>query len=584
MAKATPSTTPPKPRIAVGLTRVSSGKQEFSAEDQAADIRKWAAQSQHQVLRIFCDDSISGSDLDRPGIKALLAFLESHPDKGTLVIWKRNRLVRREDPRQGIVLELKIEECGWKVEFLQGFQKSGNVLVDTIAGVFEHHQGGQYLLDLSVDTLRGLVGRFQSGSGTPGGAIPYGYSKLLEGPEDERRVIRRNQRHARGFGERASWVPGDPVEVKVIQRLFERYASGSYGMYSLCKDLNAEGVLGPKGRPWSRGTVRTILQNPIYKGDLVWNRTTQAKFFRFLGGKIVKVEGELLSPSNPEQEWVCVPGNHEPLVSAALWSAAKQRLEARARMNGGARHARTPYALSGLVTCGNCGAPMIGEACTANGYRYPKYVCASWGRNRGCHRFAIRQAKLEEAVLVKLKESLLPSQDLGALESELLAAYERRAADEAPLWERDALMSEVKQLERRVGQASENLGLLRGSAAKSLAEKLNGWCERLEELEAVLETPEDDSASGGEEVVRKAMSLLTEIDTLQPESSPVRLRALFEATVARIELRFGRRQTPKSFRNFLERGVVTLQSSCAELRGQLSGSERGLERLDLLAH
>lgn len=214
---------------------------------------------------------------------------------------------------------------------------------------------------------------------------------------------------------------------------------------------------------------------------------------------------------------------------------------------------------------------MIGEACNTNGYRYPKYVCASWSRNRGCHRFAIRQAELERVVLLKLKESLLPSHDLHSLEAELLDALRRRELDRQPLWEQSAVEGEVRQLERKVAQASENLGLLRGSAAQALAEKVNAWSERLDELQVLLAAPPDESKREAARVVEEAVKLLSELDELQPESSPVRLRALFQVTVDRVELHFGRRRTKKSHRNFVERGVLVLRETCAELRGRPQG-------------
>ena len=555
----------PARKVAVGLIRVSSDGQEFSAEDQQAHFEKWAEKSNRTLLRTFRDESISGVELDRPGIRRLLHFLRECPEKGVLAIWKRNRLVRHTDPRQGIALELKIEELGWQVEYATGYRNSGNLLVDTIAGVVEHHQGGQYLLDLSVDTLRGLVARFREG-GTPGGKIPYGYRKLLEGGEGESRLIARRQRHSRAFGERARWVPGDPLEVRVIQRLFERYASGRHSMLTLCEDLNSEGIPSPSGSDWNRFSLRTLLRNPVYKGDLVWNRTTQAKFFRFAEGEIREVEKGRLRGKNPESDWLVVPGSHEPLVSAQLWAAVNARLDTQALRNGGARRSRTPYALSGLVRCGNCGAPMNGEVCRSGKYRYPKYVCASWGRNRGCHRFAIGKGKLEGAVLCRLKESLLPVQGLATFREELLRAYRRRTKDDAPLWDRDTLSNEARQLERKLERGSENLGLLHGAAATSLAERLNKWSARLEEIRSDLASPPQEKLQTAEQVVDEALALLTELEGLQPESSSERLAALFKRAVAGVELVFGRCKTPKRYRNHLESGTLFLLDSVSQTR------------------
>src|SRR5688572_14150630 len=113
-------------KVAVGLVRCSTDMQEHSIEDQEIEIRKWAKETGHELIMVFRDEGVSGSELNRPGMRALFAFLEANPEKGTLVAWHRSRLARPEDPRQGIALELKIEDLGWTIHFLSGTPNSGN--------------------------------------------------------------------------------------------------------------------------------------------------------------------------------------------------------------------------------------------------------------------------------------------------------------------------------------------------------------------------------------------------------------------------------------------------------------------------
>lgn len=46
--------------------------------------------------------------------------------------------------------------------------------------------------------------------------------------------------------------------------------------------------------------------------------------------------------------------------------------------------------------------------------------------------------------------------------------------------------------------------------------------------------------------------------------------------MAQVELRFGRRPTKKSHRNYLESGTLSLKGSCAEVRGSLSTASSDL--------
>lgn len=47
-------------------------------------------------------------------------------------------------PRQGIALELKIEDLGWRIHYLQDASPTGNALLDTILGAVGYHQAGEY--------------------------------------------------------------------------------------------------------------------------------------------------------------------------------------------------------------------------------------------------------------------------------------------------------------------------------------------------------------------------------------------------------------------------------------------------------
>ncbi|MGH9521764.1 MAG: recombinase family protein [Terriglobales bacterium] len=72
----------------------------------------------------------------------------------------------------------------------------------------------------------------------------------------------------------------NPKQALVVRRIFERFAAGA-GCKTIAKELNAKGYASP-GSSWKRDTrrasgwmntaVRVILRNPVYSGDIVWNR------------------------------------------------------------------------------------------------------------------------------------------------------------------------------------------------------------------------------------------------------------------------------------------------------------------------
>lgn len=64
-----------------------------------------------------------------------------------------------------------------------------------------------------------------------------------------------------------------PEEAKVVRRIFEAYLGGK-GCYTIAKELQAEGVptIRNKGK-WHEVVVQEILLNPVYEGNLIYQKT-----------------------------------------------------------------------------------------------------------------------------------------------------------------------------------------------------------------------------------------------------------------------------------------------------------------------
>jgi hypothetical protein len=125
-------------------------------------------------------------------------------------------------------------------------------------------------------------------------------------------------------------VPSDCERVETIQSIFRSTQRRSGGLAAISSHLNRECVPTPRGPGWARiyscewrdSTVRSILINPIYCGDMVWNRRTDGRFHRIErtesgAGRPVErrnIHGARLVP-NDRTDWVVVRDTHEPLVS-----------------------------------------------------------------------------------------------------------------------------------------------------------------------------------------------------------------------------------------------------------------------------
>ncbi len=94
---------------AIGYIRRSTDRQEESLDQQHAQLEAFADKNGWTLKAVYCDDAISGSNLDRPGLQQLLIASESS-DVDVVMAWDRNRIARPKDPLDGLLLERKLQD------------------------------------------------------------------------------------------------------------------------------------------------------------------------------------------------------------------------------------------------------------------------------------------------------------------------------------------------------------------------------------------------------------------------------------------------------------------------------------------
>src|SRR3546814_8649392 len=90
-------------------------------------------------------------------------------------------------------------------------------------------------------------------------------------------------------------------EAVIVRRIFREFADGK-SPRAIARDLNAEGMPGPRGDIWMDTTIRGhvnrgtgIINNELYVGRLVWNRLRYIKD---------PDTGRRVSRLNPQSEWI----------------------------------------------------------------------------------------------------------------------------------------------------------------------------------------------------------------------------------------------------------------------------------------
>jgi site-specific DNA recombinase len=363
-------------RAAIYARYSSENQREASIEDQVEVSRRYAAQHGFEVVTIFDDKAISGSDRNRPGFQALLAAARKR-QFDLVLVEALDRLTRRLSDVAAVFDELQFLGLGLHAVNVGPVTTMHVGLLGTMAQMF--------LSDLRDKTRRGQLGRVLKGR--VAGGIAYGYDVL---PGD-----------ASGYGARRI---NDP-EAEVVRRIFRLFAGGM-SPRAVAKKLNAEGAKGPGGRPWQDTTIRGqkergtgILNNELYVGRIAWNRCSYVKDPR---------TGKRLARINPAASRECVEVPQLRIIEDALWQQVKERQNAIgfkvARDEGGNalnRAHRRKFLLSGLLICGCCGAgyTIVGK---------DVYGCR---RHRGMgncpNDVLVSRAEVERRIMSALKEKLL---------------------------------------------------------------------------------------------------------------------------------------------------------------------------------
>ena len=199
------------------------------------------------------------------------------------------------------------------------------------------------LSDLAEKTRRGLLGRARAGKST--GGLAYGYDIVPPPPGTQAAGDRRI----------------NPEQAAIVRRIFHDYAAGK-APRTIAADLNRDGLPGPSGRPWGDTTIRGqmdrgngILNNTLYIGQMSYNRCSYVKD---------PATGKRVARPNAVDQYEIVSVPELRIIEDEHWQKVKARQKAVRTEMGKDEHGnplnrahRRKFLLSGLLSCGCCGAP-----------------------------------------------------------------------------------------------------------------------------------------------------------------------------------------------------------------------------------
>jgi DNA invertase Pin-like site-specific DNA recombinase len=383
-------------------TEQTVADEQKSVTRQIAHARAYAERKGWTVVdaHVYVDDGISGAEFaNRPGYMRLMNALAPRPPFQILIMAEGSRL-GREAWETGYALKRLLSADVRVFFYLEdrecSFEHSTGKLLFSMLQAFDEMERAR----ASQRVTDAMERKARAGHVT-GGRV-FGYDNVdIVGPSGERSHVERRINDA---------------EAAVVRRIFALAVDG-VGQKRIAQRLNAEGAAAPRaqqGRPhgWAQSSVHEVLFRPLYKGEIVWNRTRKRNRW-----------GATRVADRPPSEWLYIPAPALRIVPEDLWQAAHARI-ADARqlyydrtkgLRGGRPRIDSKYLLPGLATCTCCSGGLLvrtdSSGSGANRRRAFFYGCSSYF-NRGpavcANRVQVPMHLIDEAVLGAIGDILTP--------------------------------------------------------------------------------------------------------------------------------------------------------------------------------
>ena len=350
----------------------------------------------YTVVGTFTDDQ-SGSAVDRPGMKRMLAFLKKHRQNPHVVIIDDiSRLARGVEAH--IRLRGAISIAGGLLESpsVEFGEDADSELQEYILATVAQHQRRKN----AEQTKNRMRSRVLNGYWPFPCPIGYRYEKV----SGHGKMLKRNEPLA-----------------SIIQEGLEGYASGRFQLQAEVKRFFEAHPMFPRGSngqiPIQR--VTDILSRPVYAGHV----------------------------GAPDWDVPLRKGQHEGLISFETFQKIQERIHGKARVPA-RKDISADFPLRGAVLCGECSSPLT--ACWSQGRmsRHAYYFC----NGQGCqsYRKSIRRDDIE-GQFIALLQGVKPAESVFRTAFFMFKDLWAHRASFAKA-QTQTLKQELASIERKVGQ------------------------------------------------------------------------------------------------------------------------------------
>ena len=299
-----------------------------SITNQKSLLLQYVKENNLNVYDIYIDDGYSGTNFDRPSFNRLLKDIEL--GKVNMVITKDMSRLGRDYIGTGNLIEKYFPKRNVRyiavTDNIDTFLDNPN---NDIAP-FKAIMNDMYAKDISKKIKSSLKAKQKEGKFV-GSRTPFGYDKDSK-----------NKNHLVINEEKAL----------VVKKIFDMCMNG-LSFFKIAKELTSEGVKTPaqyysfewksnynfKYGQWHSKTIKDILTNQMYTGDMVQNKRVKVNY------KVKKVI------RNNTSDYIIVENTHEPIIDKETFYMVQKRIPKNALRN----EKKENHLLDGVLYCGNCG-------------------------------------------------------------------------------------------------------------------------------------------------------------------------------------------------------------------------------------
>jgi DNA invertase Pin-like site-specific DNA recombinase len=292
---------------------MSTEHQQYSIQNQAAAIQRYAEFNGFEIVRTYADPARSGVVLrGRTGLQQLLQdVLAGAAAFRAILVHDVSRWGRFQDTDEAAHYEFICKSAGIPVHYCSETFANDGTLPNLIMKALKRTMAGEYSRELGARVSAGLR-RITALGFKAGGSPGYGLRRILVGQDKVAKCTLRKGQKKSFQTDRVILAPGPAHEVRIVRDIYRMLISDGRSVKAISRELNRRGVKFPTGTPWDYQAVFDVLTSVKYIGCYVFGKTSC----------------KLYTPLQrvPKSEWIVVPGAFKPIVDYPTFAQAQHIL------------------------------------------------------------------------------------------------------------------------------------------------------------------------------------------------------------------------------------------------------------------